>query len=175
MVTKWYPFYLYFLTISCIVKPKWAKGFPLVHMILDPIGSSNTIHSKLIFICNEDVTNINYPFPTFNKYIITIINKVPIIWNMLWVHKHGCQPFMSRSIPCPQYSMISSWVTLVHVRIIMIWCLFPCNAHLHVQHAYWENGYFAWYMMALARCWFRTTWAPSLSRIGWATWVHSIS
>ncbi len=66
-------------------------------MMLDSHWILQHHHTKLIFICNKDVTNINYPFFVFNKFII---NKIPIIWNMLCVCKHGCQPSMNRSIPC---------------------------------------------------------------------------
>ncbi len=42
----------------------------------------------------------------------------------------------------PQYSMTSSWVTFVTIKIIIIWCLqrFPLMAHSHVQDAYSVNG-----------------------------------
>ncbi len=46
----------------------------------------------------------------------------------------GANPPWVDPYQVPQYSMIFSWVTLIHVKITTIWCLFPCNAHLHVQH-----------------------------------------
>jgi hypothetical protein len=40
------------------------------------------------------------PINTFKMFILIIIIRLHIIWNMSWFRKHVTQPSMMRSIPC---------------------------------------------------------------------------
>lgn len=54
--------------ILCIIRTKRTKVFFMSNIwtwIL--IGSFDIIHKNLIVICSDNVTNVNYPFFTFNK------------------------------------------------------------------------------------------------------------
>ncbi len=60
----------------------------------------NGTHRKIIFFHVHEPIKFHNPIISFKMFILVIIIRLYIIWNMSWVCKHVTQPSMMWSIPC---------------------------------------------------------------------------